>query len=184
MVIEAIKLPFRAAEAVCRQTWRAASRALDLAGEVVPIPGRDGHAQTGAGPPATADPRTATQPPAPWPDREPAIDYEAWADREPAVDYDAVPELQPLHVETEVEVVAERADPDATDGAGAQLKIDEPWPGYDNLHADEIIAAIATAGPAELAVTDLYENTHKRRRTVLAAVEQQLRASRGSGAGQ
>ena len=72
------------------------------------------------------------------------------------------------------ELVAETADPGAEDGAGAQLTIDEPWPGYGKLNADDIIARLPAASDAELAVMELFEATHKRRRTVLSALQRQL----------
>ncbi len=83
-------------------------------------------------------------------------------------------EPESLHIDDEPELVAETADPGAADGAGAELRIDEPWPGYRQLNADEIIARLPAASAAELAVMELYEATHKRRRTVLSALQRQL----------
>ncbi len=70
--------------------------------------------------------------------------------------------------------MAESADPGAVDGAGAELTIEEPWPGYRQCSAEEIIARVPDASDAELAVMELYESTHRRRRTVLSALERQL----------
>jgi hypothetical protein len=88
------------------------------------------------------------------------------------------PEFEPPHVSAEPELVAERADPGAADGAGAQLTIEEPWPGYAKLTAAEIIARLPAASDAELAVTELYEAAHKQRRTVLSALRRQLGGAR------
>ena len=95
-----------------------------------------------------------------------------------AVDYDR-PAPQPVDgstarvktIDDEPELVAEVAEPGAEDGAGAELEVDEPWEGYDKLAADDVIARIRQADVAELAVTELYERSHKQRRTVLAAAE-------------
>jgi hypothetical protein len=83
------------------------------------------------------------------------------------------------HVETPEELVAERADPAATDGAGAELHVQEPWEGYARLTAAEVIDRLAVADPPTLAVAELYESTHKRRRTVLAALHRQLARQQG-----
>jgi hypothetical protein len=79
-------------------------------------------------------------------------------------------------LEDEDEVVAEFAEPGAEDGAGAQLDVQEPWAGYARMNASTIIARIDQAGPAELALLELYEQTHKKRQTVLGAAAKRLRA--------
>ncbi len=86
---------------------------------------------------------------------------------------------EPEHVDREAVVVAESADRGAEDGPGAQLHVDEPWDGYAEQTAKQVIAALADAGPATLAVVRLYESTHRGRSTVLGAVDKRL----ASGAG-
>jgi hypothetical protein len=76
---------------------------------------------------------------------------------------------EPVHVEVEEELVAQVADPGAEDGPGAQLSVDEPWDGYSKMKAADIVDRLAAATPAEVAVVQLYESTHRRRKTVLAA---------------
>jgi hypothetical protein len=82
---------------------------------------------------------------------------------------------EPLHVSEEPELVAESADPEAADTATAEVHVDEPWDGYRHLKADDVIARVKTATPEELAVIELYEMTNRGRKSVLAAVEKQLR---------
>jgi hypothetical protein len=79
-------------------------------------------------------------------------------------------------LEDEDELVAEFAEPGAEDGAGAQLDVNEPWDGYAQMNANAIISRIDQADQAELALLELYEQTHKRRQTVLTAADRRLRA--------
>jgi len=80
----------------------------------------------------------------------------------------------PAHVDREAVVVAESADAGAADGAGAQIRVDEPWDGYSRLTAKDVTAQLATADPATLAVVRLYEVANRNRRTVLAAIDRRL----------
>jgi ferritin-like metal-binding protein YciE len=55
------------------------------------------------------------------------------------------------------------------------LQGDEPWPGYDELTAEEIRAAVGETDDAERAsAVDRYERAHKNRAGVLTAVERQI----------
>jgi len=92
----------------------------------------------------------------------PAYEAEVAAEPEPE---------PPAHVDDEPELVAEFADSGAGEGAGAELHVDEPWDGYRSLTADAIKSRIDAASAAELAVIQLYEATHRGRRSVLDAVE-------------
>ncbi|MBV9839659.1 MAG: hypothetical protein JO156_16200 [Solirubrobacterales bacterium] len=76
----------------------------------------------------------------------------------------------------------EDAEPGAEDGAGAQVTVAEPWEGYDDLDAPDLIGRLEGASPAELAAVELYEGGKRRRQTVLSAVERELRrvSDRGS----
>lgn len=84
------------------------------------------------------------------------------------------PDAEPEHVDREAVVVAEFADAGAEDGPGAELHVDEPWDGYDDLTAKDVIAQLADAGAARLAVVRLYESTHRNRVTVLAEIDRRL----------
>jgi hypothetical protein len=89
----------------------------------------------------------------------------------------AVPdELIPDHVDEEVVLVAEVAEEGAEDGAGPELHVDEPWDGYDRMTAPEIRDRLAAADAAVAAAVELYEATHKSRRTVLEAAEIALKS--------
>jgi hypothetical protein len=76
---------------------------------------------------------------------------------------------EPEHIEQETELVAEVADRGAEEGAGAQVTVAEPWDGYARMKAGDVIARLADATPEEAAVVQLYEGTHRRRKTVLEA---------------
>jgi hypothetical protein len=88
-------------------------------------------------------------------------------------------EEQPVHVSAEPELVHESAEPGAEEGAGAVVTVLEPWNGYAHMNAREVIARASQAGSAELAAVRLYESRHRRRQTVLAAVDRQSRSATG-----
>ena len=77
----------------------------------------------------------------------------------------------PEHLDTEPELVGEFAEPGAEDGAGAEVRIAEPWPGYRKMRVAEVRDRVAAANAEELAIVQLYEASHRKRRTVLDAVE-------------
>jgi ferritin-like metal-binding protein YciE len=54
------------------------------------------------------------------------------------------------------------------------LRGDEPWPGYDELNASEVVAALGEATDERVASVRSYERAHKDRTTVLNAAERQL----------
>jgi hypothetical protein len=89
---------------------------------------------------------------------------------------------EPVHVSREPELVRESAESGAEDGAGAAVTVLEPWNGYANMNAREVIARARQAGPAELAAVRLYESRHRSRQTVLSAVDRQLKVGNGFGA--
>ena len=89
------------------------------------------------------------------------------------------PAREPVHVSEEPELVREVAEPGAEDGAGASVTVLEPWSGYAQMNAREVIARAGPASPAELAAVRLYESRHRSRQTVLAAVDRQLKLSAG-----
>ncbi len=87
---------------------------------------------------------------------------------------------EPVHVSAEPELVQEFAEPGAEDGAGAEITVDEPWTGYDQMKADEVVSRLADASEAELAAVQLYERAHRERDMVLSAVESRFKlVSRG-----
>jgi hypothetical protein len=85
-------------------------------------------------------------------------------------------ELVPDHLDEEVVLVAEVAEEGAEDGAGAELHVDPPWDGYDEMTAPEIRDRLVVGDPVLAAAVDLYETTHKSRRTVIDAAERVLKS--------
>lgn len=125
-----------------------------------------------------------TAPPSATPDEDPAEAARAAIDRE-REPVERAPEGEDLydmppegHVETEVELVAESAEPDATEPPGAELRVDEPWEGYRRMKVREITARLDGQPPEVLAAVELYESTHRARRGVLDAVRRYSRVAR------
>jgi hypothetical protein len=81
----------------------------------------------------------------------------------------------PTHVSEEPVLVSESAEPGAEEGAGAGVTVIEPWTGYGRMNAKDVIDRVRTANVAELAALRLYEARHRARRSVLAAVDRQLK---------
>jgi hypothetical protein len=87
---------------------------------------------------------------------------------------------EPGHVSEEPTLVDEFAEPGAEDGAGAEIRIEEPWEGYAEMNAKQVIERLNSATPAELAAVQLYEGSHRHRQTIVKAVQRALRAANGS----
>jgi hypothetical protein len=87
----------------------------------------------------------------------------------------AVPDPEPAHVSEEPQLVAQVAEPGAADGPGPEIRIAEPWDGYRQLNAKDVIDRVSSASDAELAAIELFEGSHRSRRTVMAAAEKELR---------
>ena len=51
----------------------------------------------------------------------------------------------------------------------ATITVDEPWTGYDKMRAPEIVARLKESDDATKAVVRLYEQTTKKRKTILSA---------------
>jgi hypothetical protein len=117
---------------------------------------------------AAADPRSAAQP------ASETIEMESREPEprpgQPAASPLATPPPAPEHVSDESTLVAEVAEPGAEGGAGAEIHVAEPWEGYDDLKAADVVDRISSRSAAELAAVELYERSHRRRQTVLKAV--------------
>jgi hypothetical protein len=96
----------------------------------------------------------------------------------PVVSPEPVEPVEPVHVDAEAEIVEEVAEPGAEDGAGAQIHVAPPFDGYDALRAADVVARLRGADIAQLGTIELYEQTHRRRRTVLDAVARELKRPR------
>jgi hypothetical protein len=88
------------------------------------------------------------------------------------------------HVSEEPVEVAEFADPGAEDGPGPELEIEEPWDGYARQDARTIVKLLSTVGREAAATVELYEGTHRKRRTVLDAAGRRLTALSPPGSGE
>ena len=65
---------------------------------------------------------------------------------------------------------AEReAETGGADSIGAQVHLDEPWPGYDAMGLEEVLTRLQAASDVELAVVRAYEREHEARQAVLLA---------------
>jgi hypothetical protein len=110
------------------------------------------------------------------PSREAPPEPEVREAPEPAGETVAEAPAAPGHVDVEATLVESFAESGAEDGAGAQIRIEEPWGGYGELTANDVIARLEQATAEELAAVQLFEASSKQRTTVLNAVERQLRA--------
>jgi hypothetical protein len=81
---------------------------------------------------------------------------------------------EPVHVSEEPELVAETAEQGAEEGAGAEVRVAEPWPGYSRMTAADIKGRLRSE-PAEVAAAvSLYEASGKGRSSVLEAAARRL----------
>jgi outer membrane biosynthesis protein TonB len=174
-----IRLGVRATKLVLKPYVAATKLALELiqeaggqttTAEPVPQPGVV-VTPPPAPPPRAPAPPVAEPPPPPPPPPPP----------EPEPEPEPEP-VEPAHVSEEPELVAEFAEPEAADGAGPEIEVQEPWDGYRRLKADEVVAAVADLSREELAVVELYEATHRKRRSVTSAVERRLKELSGPAA--
>jgi hypothetical protein len=123
-------------------------------------------------------PASATAPPPPAPKTTPAE-----APAEPAVPIPAPAPVaeptvadEPAHVSEEPELVVEAAETGAEDGAGAEVAVEEPWPGYDEMTAPDIEDRLVTEGAETAAAVSLYEASRKGRAAVLEAASRAMTA--------
>lgn len=67
----------------------------------------------------------------------------------------------------------DRREADRTeDSPGPQIRIDEPWPGYGQMTAPDIVDRLTGSDVAQRAVVALYERAHRARKTVLEAARE------------
>jgi hypothetical protein len=70
--------------------------------------------------------------------------------------------------------VAEVAEPGAEDGAGAEVRVDPPWDGYDSMTAADVRDRLVAADAEIAAAVTLYESAGKGRVSVIRAAERRL----------
>jgi hypothetical protein len=132
-------------------------------------PPRPGRPRQAAPAPPKPEPSAPEPPqPAPPPAPDPVAPAPPVASPPPAI-------AEPAHVSSEVELVEESADPGAADGAGAQIRIGEPWEGYRQMKAPDIVDRLASASREEIAAVELFEAVGRKRKSVLTAAERALR---------
>lgn len=200
MVGELIMLPIRVGVRATRLWFRAVEEGVSVAssatGRVVELVASRGSrgSQTHGLDTTRSDrdqPGTATAPSRSYSEREQDSDGdEARAPTPPAAPprrtaspppVDDSPVDEPSHVSEEPTLVEALAEPGAEDGAGAEVHVDPPWDGYDQLSAKQVIARLADADPAVLATVELYEASSRRRQTILNTVKRELRRVNGRG---
>ena len=176
MVGELILLPVRVGVRAT-QLWMRVAGPSDRSSAAAEL---DAQERTGDGPVRSASRREKESPDhtviprgdrAPRPPTERSATSAAWA---------APTESEPPHVSEEPTLVEELAEPGAEHGAGAEIHIEEPWDGYAQMTAKQVISRLAGATPAEVAAVQLYETSHRRRQTVLNVVQRELRSANGS----
>jgi hypothetical protein len=167
-----VLFPLHATERVGRAVLHPLLKTAELALEATGLRGGGDAAEVPQQRPAArpSRPRSAPRPAAS--ERAP---FPATAERQPA----APPE--PEHVSEEPVLVSESADPGAEEGVGAALHVDEPWEGYRSMKAADVIGRIEGATREEIAVVQLFETMNRRRSSVLAAAERELKAASAPG---
>lgn len=183
-----VRVGVRCAGLALRGTYAVTERALGLAGSVagsiirpdspdVDLDGTEHHPDATYrdatpvpvdAPPAPATPVTVDAPPAP----ATPVPVDT-----PPVDAPLPPLDGPAHVSEEAEIVETVAEPGAEDGAGAEVHVAEPWNGYREMKADDVIDRITGATVAELAAVELYELSGRSRQSVIDAVRRELNRS-------
>lgn len=111
-------------------------------------------------------------------DRDPVADAQAAVASADAVvvEPQEPPAAEPVHVSEEPELVAEVAERGAEAGAGAEVRLEEPWPGYDTMTAADIVDRLVTEDEAAAAAVSLYEAAGKGRSSVLKAASRSMRS--------
>jgi len=171
-VIDAARLPLALPIATGRLVvrggslaLRAAAGAARLVADTVTGPGR-----------APSPPSTSHDAPVDEPSRRVVRTPEATPAPEevPVATAPPVPEEMKT-IDDEPILTAEFADEGAEDGAGPEIRVSEPWDGYDRATAAQLVRALPTETDEALASVRLYENQGKRRRTVLDEADRELR---------
>jgi hypothetical protein len=194
-----LRVGLRAASLFLRVTGDVAARGVELAWRMVPgfqLQEEQSRDEVPEPPSTQAEPSTAeatVEAPAALEEEEDATDAAAESAPEapqaplaaveptPTPPAEGPPIEEPRHVSEESVLVEERADAGVEEGAGPQVTVDEPWEGYAQLRAEEVIARLAQADAAQLAAVELYESAKRGRRSVLAEVKRQLQSGSRSG---
>jgi len=149
-------------------------RPAETASRPEPAPAGNGRPseERRAGAPPARTRRAKPRPARPRRREEPAAATEAPPVEAPPAE-PAPPE--PVHVSEEPELVADVAEEGAEEGAGAEVHVDAPWPGYDDMNAADIEDRLVAEGTEAAAAVRLYEASRKGRASVLEAASRNLR---------
>ncbi len=80
-----------------------------------------------------------------------------------------------MHVDEEAILVAESADQGAEEGPGASIHVEEPWSGYRQMRAREIVDHLPAIDDEVLTLVLLYEpKAGRKRSSVIQAAEREL----------
>src|ERR1700733_9086444 len=175
-----LRASFRSARLLTRVVGGTTSHALSMVGRtigaVAPSPPTPRTTAATTPPAQPAQPAARTQKLPETPSVQKAPPRQAPPPPSPSI----ATEQTPVHVSEEPELVREVAEPGAEDGAGATIRVAEPWNGYRRMNAKDVVERARSANQAELAAVRLYEPRHRSRQTVLAAIDRQLKLANGS----
>ena len=183
-----LRASFRSARLLTRVVGGTTSHALSMVGRTIgavapspPTPRTTAATTPPAQPAQPAQPAARTQKLPETPSVQKAPPRQAPPPQPPPPPSPSIAtEQTPVHVSEEPELVREVAEPGAEDGAGATIRVAEPWNGYRRMNAKDVVERARSANQAELAAVRLYESRHRSRQTVLAAIDRQLKLANGS----
>jgi hypothetical protein len=166
-----ITLPLRVGRMATELTLRGAHEIARRAAEAVGLGSDRSQSPTEYSEAPPHEPEAAPTPPeAEVVPPEPEIKREATF----TADYDTPTPVEPIHLSEDAELVEEVAEAGAEDGAGAQVRVAEPWDGYRQLKAADVINRLGSASSEELAAIELFELFGRKRQTVIAAAQREL----------
>jgi hypothetical protein len=169
-------LPLTLPLAIARGAAAGALRAVadlvdDLATAEPASPFADGpftYEQRRAEPVAPVEPEPVVPAPRPHAAPEPEAPPEPGPLPDPIEDLD-LPAPEPTRGDA-ARVRAEQREAETTpESPGPEIRVDEPWEGYTAMTAPDVVDRLRVADDATRAVVRLFESTHRKRKTVLAA---------------
>jgi hypothetical protein len=157
-----ITLPLRVAALQLRLAREAVDLALGMARELAPAPPSTATADDRPPPARTPTPGSAAEAPArPRPRRT--------ARKATAARPARRRRSGPTTGEAAAIRAAQRESEAGAGGPGPELRLAEPWDGYDAMRLDEVLERLQDADPTQLAVVRLYESQHENRHAILLA---------------
>lgn len=79
------------------------------------------------------------------------------------------PVLETLSAVKTLDDAPELVESEGAASPGAELRVDAPWDGYEQMKAADIVDRLVVADAAQKAIVRLYEQQHRGRKSVLAA---------------